>query len=234
MGIVFISESAKEIVLNKYVLQKDKQSVMEKSFVIPNGIDPFWMNNPPTEDRNLQGNNLSLIYYGDIDRNKNIGTSINAAKRLIDEGYGVKFLVAGKIKDKYNKELIENASFVEYLGFKPKEELIDYLRQADIFVMPSFSETSGLAYAEAMSQGVPIIYTKAQGFDGQFPEGEVGFHVNPKSAEDVKERICDIIADYPAISNRCIDRAKQYNWDAIVSQYEDLYSAVVSLEDQMA
>lgn len=40
--------------------------------------------------------------------------------------------------------------------------------------MPSHKETFGLVYAEAMSQGLPIIYTKNQGFDGQFPDGYVG------------------------------------------------------------
>ena len=47
--------------------------------------------------------------------------------------------------------------------------------------MTSLGESFGLTYAEAMSQGVPVIYSKGQGFDGQFKEGVVGYHVDPLS-----------------------------------------------------
>ena len=36
-------------------------------------------------------------------------------------------------------------------------------RENDIYVMPSIIETFGLVYAEAMSQGLPVIYTRGQG-----------------------------------------------------------------------
>ena len=43
--------------------------------------------------------------------------------------------------------------------------------------MPSRYETFGLVYGEAMSQGLPIIYSKGQGVDGYFKEGTVGYGV---------------------------------------------------------
>jgi len=44
--------------------------------------------------------------------------------------------------------------------------------------MPSITETFGLVYAEALSQGLPVLYTRGQGFDRQFEEGEVGYAVD--------------------------------------------------------
>jgi glycosyltransferase involved in cell wall biosynthesis len=68
-------------------------------------------------------------------------------------------------------------------------ELIDIYRANDIFVMPSFTESFGLVYAEAISQGLPVVYSIGQGFDRQFPEGEVGYHADPNSAQSVADAI---------------------------------------------
>ena len=55
--------------------------------------------------------------------------------------------------------------------------------------MLSIMETFGLVYAEAMSQGLPIIYTKGQGFDEQFDEGKVGYHADCFNIEEIVKRI---------------------------------------------
>ena len=55
--------------------------------------------------------------------------------------------------------------------------------------MPSFPETFGLVYVEAMSQGLPIIYTKGQGIDGYFEDGKVGYPVNTKDSNDIVKKL---------------------------------------------
>ena len=62
--------------------------------------------------------------------------------------------------------------------------------------MPSFTESFGLVYAEAMSQGLPVIYSKGQGFDNQFPEGMVGVHVSAYDAHDVAEGIEKVVNNF--------------------------------------
>ena len=95
----------------------------------------------------------------------------------------------GKIEDNslYNK-LIEY-DFVKYYPQQSKEKLMDLYRANDIFVMTSITETFGLVYAEAMSQRIPVVYSKQQGFDGQFKEGDVGYHVDPRSVEEITNAI---------------------------------------------
>lgn len=61
--------------------------------------------------------------------------------------------------------------------------------------MPSFTESFGLVYAEAMSQGLPVIYSKGQGFDGQFAEGVVGYHVDAHDPEELCENIIKMTAE---------------------------------------
>ena len=77
-----------------------------------------------------------------------------------------------------------------------KDELLKEYRLNDIFVMPSKTETFGLVYAEAMSQGMPIIYTKNQGFDGQFCEGYVGYHVKYNDYRYIAKKISRIYSEY--------------------------------------
>ena len=77
--------------------------------------------------------------------------------------------------------------------------------------MPSKTETFGLVYAEAMSQGLPVIYTRGQGFDGQFEEGEVGYSVDCKDKKEISMKIIDIINNYDVISRNAINLVDRYN-----------------------
>lgn len=76
---------------------------------------------------------------------------------------------------------------VKLLGFVPNERIPDYLNKAKAFLMPSLSETFGVAYAEALACGVPILYSKNTGFDGLFEN--VGICVDPNSIDDIKNGI---------------------------------------------
>lgn len=89
--------------------------------------------------------------------------------------------------------------------------------------MPSKHETFGLVYAEAMSQGLPVIYTRGQGFDGQFEEGEVGYSVQYDSAEEIVDRIKEILNNYKTISNNCVEKVDRFDWDEIARKYIEIY-----------
>ena len=93
--------------------------------------------------------------------------------------------------------------------------------------MPSFTETFGLVYAEAMSQGLPVVYTRGQGFDGQFEEGFAGYSVNSNSPEEIADVIEKIIADYSTISANCISGALQFNWKEIAEKYYEIYECIL-------
>ena len=61
----------------------------------------------------------------------------------------------------------KNSNIFTYHPFiKEENELRNFYRQNDIFCMPSFNETFGMTYIEAMSQGCQIICSEDQGIDG--------------------------------------------------------------------
>ena len=90
--------------------------------------------------------------------------------------------------------------------------------------MPSFSETFGLTYVEAMSQGVPVIFTKGQGFDGFFPDGHVGYRVDPGNPSMIADRIIDILGNYKQISGNCVVGSRRFSWEKIAQTYQSLYN----------
>ena len=67
--------------------------------------------------------------------------------------------------------------------------------------MISKSETFGLVYLEALTQGLPVIYTDGQGFSGVMPNLNVGLAVNPKSAADVAEKLKTALANRKSMVN---------------------------------
>jgi glycosyltransferase involved in cell wall biosynthesis len=74
---------------------------------------------------------------------------------------------------------------------------------------------------------LPVIYSKGQGFDKQFEEGTVGFHVESRNAEEIADRIEEIITNYKAISENCVRLSDRFNWSEIAKEYQRLYEDCV-------
>lgn len=230
--LVFYSSSYRDFLINTIVPCKLREELISKSIVIPSGINDFWISNIYKKRVAPEGNRINIIYMGIIDTNKNIETTIEACKMLNNEGYKVNYKIIGKIVNKKYDSIIRQNSFIEYINHSPKEKLLAYLRGSDIFIMPSKHETFGLVYAEAMSQGLPVIYTRGQGFDGQFEEGVVGYSVQYNSVEEIVEKIKKVLNNYKVISNNCIGNVDRFNWKNIAHTYEGIYNSMLEIENK--
>lgn len=221
--IVFLSRSYRDEVIQKYIPEIFKEIIFNKSSIIPNGIDDFWLENRGNIRKLPNENDLKLLYVGVVNKNKNIITTVKAIEILQTKGIKSKLTVVGRIEDESIYNQIKNLDYVNYIESKPKEELLEIYRQNDIFVMPSIHETFGLVYAEAMSQGLPIIYTRGQGFYGQFDEGEVGHSVDCLNAIDISNKMIEIINGYQSFSGKCVDNVEKFKWFDVNEQYQNLY-----------
>lgn len=232
-AIFFLSNAYKRKLFEKYIPEKYKNELLKKTEIIPNGIDDFWHINSYIDENRLNNKikrikekEIKLIYAGNIDKNKNISKTCEAIKRLEKEGWKVNFTVAGKIKNEKIYKRVKDK--IEYKGILNEKELIEYYRESDIFVMPSKKETFGLVYAEAMSQGLPVIYTMGQGFDEQFEEGVVGFRVNENDEKDIVNAIKAICNRYDIISNNCIKMITKFSWKRICIEYYNKYDNIIN------
>lgn len=231
-AIFFQSNSYRDIVINHYVPQKHRDEIFKKSYIIPNGIDDFWHENLFLSrdyieiGNRLSNKNVKLVYAGGIDKNKNITLTCDAIKIMEGLGWTVEFTVVGKIKDQSVFDAIKDN--VCYLEARPKEKLINSYRDADIFVMPSYHETFGLVYAEAMTQGLPVVCTRGQGFDGQFENGYVGFSIDPNSSQELSNSVLQICKSYEEMSKNCMAGVKKFKWNEICQIYVDIYHSIIS------
>lgn len=228
--IVFLSESTRTKLLNRFIKdQQLKKSILEKSHIIPNGIDDFWFENE-NKPKNLKApRELKVISVGKKLKKKNFLGTIQALNYL-KEHYSIdsQLEAIGKTyEDSYIKQMHANAEIkLENISEISREQLIQHYRENDIFVLPSFSETFGLVYPEAMSQGLPVIYSEQEGFHGQFKEGEVGYAVDPNNAQDIADKIQLITKNYETISKNTLQAYEKFNWKNLSEKYISLYNTV--------
>jgi L-malate glycosyltransferase len=229
--IVFNSPAYKEFVINKYIPNQLKEYINQKSIIIPFGINPYWLQNKFNKPKLKIIKKINLIYIGEFTKNKNVHISIKVARRLKKLGYEVKFIIVGgngeyeyKIRNlaKKNKDIIDIYECIE-----EREKLLNMYQKSDIFIMPSRYETFGLVYIEAMSQGLPIIYTKGEGIDGYFKDGTIGYSVNPQDINDIIEKIEMIINNYNKISKNCLNLVEKFSWSKIAKIYYNIYMSIV-------
>lgn len=229
-AVFFLSDSYRQITINQFVSRPLRESIQKKSYIIPNGIDNFWFDNIFRErnydeiNLRISKKELRLIYAGSIDNNKNTDLTIEAIEKLKNNGWEVLYTVVGHIIDENVADRLRQKSYVTLVDKMPKEDLIKLYRDADIFIMPSHKESFGLVYAEAMTQGLPVIYTRGQGFDGQFVEGSVGYSVSDKDSYELTHLIEMITEKYREISCNCVGLVNKFRWDTIVHKYIDVYS----------
>lgn len=226
--IIFLSKSAKNSFFNNYCSKKYKEEFDNKSTVIPSGIDNFWIINRDKHEKDK--NKIRVICASKINRNKNAISTCKALKKLQKDGYSVSFKLVGECVKKYILNKILKYDFVTYLPKLDKNELIFEYRCSDIFVMPSHRETFGLVYAEAMSQGLPVIYSKGQGFDGQFDDGLVGYAVKSKNYVELSNKVLDTYNNYNNLSNNSFRYCLNFDWKYLINEFLSSYKESIKGE----
>jgi glycosyltransferase involved in cell wall biosynthesis len=117
--------------------------------------------------------------------------------------------------------------YVKIVPHVADREMLRKIYEAhDIFVMVSQKETFGVVYLEALSQGLPIIYTRGQGIDGYFKEGEVGYSVNPTNINGIVSKIKRISSDQPRLSEHAIEKVKEFQWADLAEKYLKIYCQI--------
>jgi glycosyltransferase involved in cell wall biosynthesis len=121
---------------------------------------------------------------------------ISAAKVLLKNGFPLKFLIIGHKGSGFSllrRRVLESGlkdSFT-FTGAIENDDVVSYLRQTKCFLQLSDTETFGVAAAEAMSSGCPVVLSKS----GALPEmaGNNAVYVDHNSPVDIARGVSDVL-----------------------------------------
>ena len=107
------------------------------------------------------------------------------------------YLIGGKPTDEYIRIVEQNdLHSVHFLDFKSREELLNYYKAAELFVLPTREDVWGLVINEAMACGLPIISTnRCNAALEMIRDGVNGFIINCNDVELLTEKIKLIMSD---------------------------------------
>jgi len=201
----------------------------EKLVFIPTGVDTDKFS-PGKSDikKKLKCKNL-VIFWGRLGYQKNIPLLIKAFKKI--KTTDTKLVIAGKGPDARKlKSLAGDNKNVVFAGYLPDDELLDYIRGADLAVLPSRGESWGSVIGEAMACELPVISSdvgKAKEFIGD----DRGIILKDETVEELTEKIDYLLTD-KELAKEMGKKARKmivenYKWGKTVQETAELYKAVI-------
>ena len=225
--IVFISSAILRQFEKSSFVKPILHEIKDKIELRPNGIDSYWLEH--ISQRTKSGH--KVLYIGNFSPGKNVVRLIRSVL-LVREQQRYKdchlTIVGGggNSTDEVEKLINRHPDAISFLGkIDDKDRLASVMRDNDLFAMPSIHETFGLVYLEALSQSLPVVYTKGQGIDGMFDDS-IGIAVNPLSINDIKNALMTIMDAPSKFGNSCID-FQAFSWDRIADDYYRQYMSIL-------
>ncbi len=225
--IIFISDNLKEKFLSHPLIKKNKKNIEHKCIVIYNGIDDFWLNNRVVKN-DIKPVSAKIVYVGSLISRKNVVNLANAVLELNKKGIKCSLNIigdGGSDKPKVIEISNANPNVIKYLGaIKDKQKLALEYSTSHIFCMPSRNETFGLVYIEALSQGLPILYSKNDGIDGIF-EINIGEKCNSNNLNDIILSLEKLVKNYINYEINEINFSA-FDWREIATKYSKIYNSI--------
>jgi len=129
------------------------------------------------EKKSRRPGRLRLLYAGQLIPLKNVDCLIRTFSRL---SFDAELTIIGDGPERAQLEaLAGNHPAITFTGWLPREQVIEKMKDADVFVMVSSPETYGMVYLEAMAQGCIAVASRGEGFDGLIRDRENGFLCAP-------------------------------------------------------
>ncbi|MBP5497655.1 MAG: glycosyltransferase family 4 protein [Bacteroidales bacterium] len=224
---VVFTAPAQENFLAKHLPSKVADEVFAKSVLLYEPMDTFWFDNlhihPPTALVHIK-----LLYVGALASDSRIEELLHAMRKLHRHNYEVSLTVVedavteGSYRQKVLREAEKN-DFLRVVSVGSEEELREVYRHHDILWLPEADSLQ--RYAEALSQGLPVLYAPDSIADGIFKEGLAGYAVNVSSSDEIARAILNVSNFFGTIEQQIMRLHPLGQFDAReqVRHWEHLY-----------
>jgi len=150
----------------------------------------------------------------------------------VREALPSKLLMIGDGPERINLEkLCRQLHLCEHVRFLGKQDAVEELLSvADLFLLPSATESFGLAALEAMACEVPVISSNSGGLPEVNIHGETGYLCDVGDIEDMAQKTIDLLGNEALLrtfKTAALQNAKKFHIDLVLPHYEKLYSDVI-------
>jgi N-acetyl-alpha-D-glucosaminyl L-malate synthase BshA len=227
-GVTTVSDSLKEETLAYFKIYKEIQS-------IPNFIDLTRFKKEPRahfKTAIAPNGEKIIIHTSNFRKVKRIDDVVKIFAAIRKE-VPAKLLLVGDGPERIHIEkLCRELGLNDAVSFLGKQNQIEeILSVGDLFLMPSETESFGLAALEAMACELPVISSNAGGIPELNIEGVTGFLCNVGDVEAMAEKALYLLKNEDILNQfkaNALKRAESFNIDAIVPKYEAFYNKVLN------
>ncbi|HKJ31702.1 MAG TPA: N-acetyl-alpha-D-glucosaminyl L-malate synthase BshA [Balneolales bacterium] len=227
-GVTAVSEYLKNETYQRFDIERDIE-------VIPNfvDIDRFKKEDKEHFRKAICPNDEFIIaHVSNFRKVKRVVDVISVFNKVLESGVKAKLILVGDGPDRQNAEAkcreYHVCNDVRFLG--KQEKIEEILSISDLFVMPSGSETFGLASLEAMSCSVPVISSNIGGLPELNIHGETGFLCELGDVDAMADYAVKVLNNKELkaeMSRNARKRAEEFELSKIVTRYEQYYEKVL-------
>ncbi|WP_228568405.1 glycosyltransferase family 4 protein [Campylobacter sputorum] len=224
--IVFIFHSCvdfvSKILANKIIFVSNKmylQSIFKyKSHYISNWLKSDFKYKLNDKEFNIK-ENINFLTVGSVSKAKGFDLLMKFFNILKQNDVKFTSKIYGDIQKKFIKSIVI-PSEVKLCGFK--KDIKSEYENADIFILFSRSETFGLSYLEAMSQGLPIVCLDLDNLKELIPDENIKVK---KITDNIINLLKEIIKkdNYKKISKINMNKSKEYSYGKKMKQTKRIY-----------
>ena len=208
--------------------------ITKEIIVIPNFIDlkRFSKHRKDHFRKAIAPNNEKLIVHASNFRKVKRVEDVVAVFNKINKVIPSKLLLIGDGPERHSIErACRECEYSDDIRFLGKQEAVEeILSVCDLFILPSETESFGLAALEAMACQVPVISSNTGGIPELNVQGVTGFLSNVGDVDDMAKNGIYILEDDKRLAqfkSNALDQAKKFDIKKITPMYEDLYIKVI-------
>lgn len=180
---------------------------------------------------NKSKNEKILVHISNFRRVKRIDDVVKVFS-VVRKSVKSKLILIGDGPEKpYIERLVRNMKLHNDVIFTGRiAEPIDILASADLFLLPSETESFGLSALEAMAMGVPVISSNAGGITEVNINGKTGYTCNVGDVKTMSKHAVELLLNEKKskeFQQNALNQAKKFDVKNILPKYENLYKKVV-------